>query len=90
MGSVSGETADYETLPLKAESAAVRADLFTEGLLHNFIQNKYWLYLLKVLHTYKANKIQLCKIINFLDQLDAILINCKVVVLWEVSGWLYL
>jgi hypothetical protein len=36
MSSVSGETADYETLPLKAENAAVRADLFSEGLLHNF------------------------------------------------------
>ena len=38
---VSGETADFETLPLKAESAAVRADLFTEGLFHDFIWNKY-------------------------------------------------
>ncbi len=37
MTSVSGETADYETLLLKAESAAVRADLFTEGISHDFI-----------------------------------------------------
>jgi hypothetical protein len=73
MTSVSGETADYETLLLKAESAAVRADLFTEGISHDFIWNKYWLYLLKVLHTYKADKIQLCPIVDFLGHLDAML-----------------
>jgi hypothetical protein len=56
MVSVYRETADYESLSLKAESAAVRADLFLEGLLHNIRRSQVLIIVVQSFDSYTAKK----------------------------------